>query len=86
MRDASFGAAREQHPASNLIGEGCVEIGFALLDTKGNQTQYVGLYRCTMKGKILGISTYDFQVQVIGVIKNENGAYSKHITSAKASN
>jgi hypothetical protein len=86
MREASFGAARQRHPASKLVGEGCAEIGFSLLEAKANQTKYIGLYRCAMKGSILGISTYDFQVQVIGEIRRENGAYSKNVTSAQASN
>src|SRR3982750_4209853 len=72
MREASFGAARERHPASKLVGEGGTEIGFSYLEAKGKQTQYIGLYRCTMKGAILGISTYDLQVEVIGEISREN--------------
>ena len=81
MLEASFGASRQQHPVSNFTGDGCVEISFALLETIGNRTQYIGLFRCTMKGKIFGISTFDFQVQVIGEIRNENGAFSKGIVS-----
>jgi hypothetical protein len=82
MLEASFGAARQQHPFSNFTGDGCVEISFALLETKGNRTQYIGLYRCTMKGKILGISTFNFQVDVLGEVRNENGVFSKGIVSA----
>jgi len=36
-----------------------------------------------MKGAILGINSYDFQVDVIGEVKNENGTYTKRIVSAK---
>jgi len=83
MHEASLSAARERHPASKLVGDGCTEISFVLLESKGGDTQYIGLYRCTMKGAILGINSYDFQVDVIGEVKNENGTYTKRIVSAK---
>ena len=75
MREASFGAARERHPASTLTGESCTEISFVLLEAKGDLWQYVGLYQCKT-------STDDFQVQVIGEIRRENGGYVKKIVSA----
>ena len=86
MRAAAPGAARERHPASKLVGQSCDEISFAYYDTKGDQSQYIGLYRCAMKGAILGISKYDSQVHVIGQITYENGPYSRSIVSALASN
>ena len=82
MRAASLDAAAQRHPASKLVGDGCTEISFALLESTGDQTQYTGLYRCTMKGSILGINSYDFQVHVIGEIRKENGSYTKRIVSA----
>ena len=85
MRAAAPGPASERHSASKLVGESCEEISFALLETKGNQTQYIGLYRCPMKGAIAG-SEYDSQVSVIGALHFENGSYSRNIVSAEASN
>ena len=86
MHEASFGAASERHPASKPVGDGCVEMSFVLLESKGDRSQYIGLYRCTTEGAGVGISAHDLQVQVIGEIRLENGIYSKKIVSAQASN
>ena len=85
MRAAAPALASERHPASKLVGQSCEEVSFAYLETEGNQTQYIGLYRCPMKGAILG-STYDSQVDVTGAITAENGSYARRIVSAKALN
>jgi hypothetical protein len=86
MREAAPAAARERHPASEVVGEGCVDISFALLESRGDLAQYIGIYRCTMKGTIVGVSKFDSQVQVIGEIGRENGAYIKKIVSSGATN
>jgi hypothetical protein len=44
MRDAAPAPARERHPASKLVGDGCDETSFAFYETKGDQSQYIGLY------------------------------------------
>lgn len=86
MRATAPGAALERHPASKLIAESCEEISFAYYDAKGNQTQYIALYRCPMEGAGTGISKFDSQVTVIGEIRSDNGTYFKRIVSAQASN
>jgi len=86
MLAAAPAPARESHPASKLVGEGCDEMSFSYYDKKGDETEYIGLYRCPMKGAILGISKYDSQVYVIGQITNKNSEFSRGIVEAKASN
>jgi hypothetical protein len=86
MLGTSPAAARERHPASEVVGDGCAELSFALLESKGDRMQYIGIYRCSMKGAIAGISSFDSQVQVIGEIGRENGAYAKRVVSAEATN
>ena len=86
MREAAPAPARERHPASKLVGEGCEETSFSYYDVKGDQTQYIGLYSCAMRGAILGISKYDSQVHVIGQILHRDGEYMRGILSAQASN
>ena len=86
MRAAAPAPALERHAASELNAEGCDEISFAFYDDSGDQNKYIGIYRCPMKGAVVGVSKYDSQVTVIGAIRFDSGTYSKSIMSAEAIN
>jgi len=63
-------AAQKKHRASNFVGKGCViRTQITLASQSSELEQYVGTYRCLMKGKYLGISNFDFEVQVVGEIR-----------------
>jgi hypothetical protein len=86
MLNASVAAARQKHPASNFVGNGCSELTFEFVNATGNATQYVGIYRCTMKGAVLGLSQYDFRVRVAGEMHFQNGSFGNRITSSQVIN
>ena len=86
MRRAAPSVALERHPASKLVGESCDEISFGYYDRKGDQAQYIAIYRCPLQGAVVGVSKFDSQVTVIGEIRFENAIYSKSLVSAQATN
>lgn len=86
MLNASVAAARQKHPASNFVGNGCSELAFEFVNATGNATQYAGVYRCIMKGAILGLSQYDFRVRVAGETRFQNGGFVNRITASQVLN
>lgn len=84
MFAAAIDAARQKHPASDFVGSGCVQLS---LDTEAFQEvrwSYNGNYQCKMKGAILGISNFDFVVQVKGQVFLKNGTFERSIVRAAA--
>ena len=73
MLQAAKGKARQMHPASNFVGEGCFRKTLVLRSRSPELEEYFGTYQCAMKGKYLGINNYDFEVQVVGEIRLQGG-------------
>lgn len=83
MFKAAFDQARAEHSASNFIGKGCYEVAFSPTQSNVAFSEFVGIYRCLMKGSILGISQYDFRVRIVGEVKYQNGNVIRNISSSQ---
>lgn len=83
MFKAAFDQARAEHPASNFIDKGCYEVAFSPTQSSAAFSEFVGVYRCLMKGAILGVSQYDFRVRVVGEVKYQNGNVIRNIASSQ---
>lgn len=88
MRDemlaAAIAAARQKHPASNFVGNGCDQKALTTEAYQEVRWTYYGTYQCQMKGAILGITQFNFEVKVEGQVKLNNGTFVRSIVRASA--
>lgn len=84
MLMAANSAARQKHPASDFVGIGCDQTALTTEAYQEVRWTYYGTYQCQMKGAILGIAKFNFEVRVEGQVNLNNGTFTRSIVHAYA--